>query len=114
MTALIETRGLSRSFGGLRAVADVDFVMQTGEVRAVIGPNGAGKTTFVSLIAGRLPPSSGKIFFKGQDITPRFIQPNGRTDQFAQNSKLFVRARGPGRSAVICQDLLTIHQNGDA
>ncbi len=69
MTALIETRGLSRSFGGLRAVADVDFAMQTGEVRAVIGPNGAGKTTFVSLIAGRLPPSSGHIYFEGQDIT---------------------------------------------
>ncbi len=69
MTALIETRGLSRNFGGLRAVADVDFAMQTGEVRAVIGPNGAGKTTFVSLIAGRLPPSSGHIYFEGQDIT---------------------------------------------
>lgn len=69
MTSLIETRGLSRSFGGLRAVSDVDFAMKSGEVRAVIGPNGAGKTTFVSLIAGRLPPSSGSIFFEGNDIT---------------------------------------------
>lgn len=69
MTSLIETRGLSRSFGGLRAVSDVDFAMKSGEVRAVIGPNGAGKTTFVSLIAGRLPPSSGGIFFEGNDIT---------------------------------------------
>jgi branched-chain amino acid transport system ATP-binding protein len=69
MTALIETRGLSRSFGGLRAVADLNFAMQAGEIRAVIGPNGAGKTTFVSLIAGRLLPSSGKIVFAGQDIT---------------------------------------------
>lgn len=69
MTSLIETRGLSRSFGGLRAVSDVDFAMKSGEVRAVIGPNGAGKTTFVSLIAGSLPPSSGSIFFEGKDIT---------------------------------------------
>ena len=66
---LLETRGLARSFGGLRAVDGVDFQLSTGEVRAVIGPNGAGKTTFVSLISGRLSPDSGRITFKGEDIT---------------------------------------------
>ena len=69
MTALLETRALSRSFGGLKAVSGVDFKLEKGEVRAVIGPNGAGKTTFVSLISGRIAPSSGAILFEGADVT---------------------------------------------
>jgi branched-chain amino acid transport system ATP-binding protein len=69
MTRLLETRGLSRVFGGLRAVDTVDFAVEAGEVRAVIGPNGAGKTTFVSLISGRIRPSDGLIFFNGEEIT---------------------------------------------
>lgn len=69
MTPLLETRNLSRSFGGLKAVSDVNFTVTAGEVRAVIGPNGAGKTTFVSLISGRLAPSSGTVLFEGDDIT---------------------------------------------
>lgn len=69
MTLLLETRGLSKSFGGLQAVRGVDFRVETGEVRAVIGPNGAGKTTFVSLIAGRIAPSDGTIMFEGEDVT---------------------------------------------
>lgn len=69
MTVLLETRNLSRSFGGLKAVAEVDFRLEAGEIRAVIGPNGAGKTTFVSLISGRVVASSGTIFFEGLDIT---------------------------------------------
>jgi branched-chain amino acid transport system ATP-binding protein len=66
---LLATEGLSRHFGGLKAVSDVNFRINPGEIRAVIGPNGAGKTTFVSLIAGRIAPSSGKIVFGGEDIT---------------------------------------------
>jgi branched-chain amino acid transport system ATP-binding protein len=69
MTCLLETSGLSRSFGGLAAVSDVDFSLAPGEVRAVIGPNGAGKTTFVSLISGRLAPGAGSIRFAGEDVT---------------------------------------------
>ena len=65
MTPLIATHGLSRNFGGLKAVSDVDFAILPGEIRALIGPNGAGKTTFVSLIAGRLQPSAGSIAFNG-------------------------------------------------
>ncbi|TIX41096.1 MAG: ATP-binding cassette domain-containing protein, partial [Mesorhizobium sp.] len=56
MMPLLTTRGLSRNFGGLRAVDNVDFALMPGEIRAVIGPNGAGKTTFVSLVSGRIPP----------------------------------------------------------
>jgi branched-chain amino acid transport system ATP-binding protein len=69
MTVLLETRGLSKNFGGLKAVSDVNFAIERGEVRAVIGPNGAGKTTFVSLISGRIAPSAGTILFEGEDVT---------------------------------------------
>ena len=69
MTPLLETRSLSRNFGGLNAVLNVDFALSEGEVRAVIGANGAGKTTFVSLISGRIAPSGGSIFFAGENIT---------------------------------------------
>ncbi len=66
---LLETKGLTKRFGGLTAVDNVNFQVAKGELRAVIGPNGAGKTTFFNLIAGRLPPTQGKIWFKGEDIT---------------------------------------------
>jgi branched-chain amino acid transport system ATP-binding protein len=66
---LLEARGLTRAFGGLRAVEDVDFDLDAGEVHALIGPNGAGKTTFVSLVSGRLLPDAGTIRFDGRDIT---------------------------------------------
>jgi len=66
---LLSTRGLSRSFGGLKAVDAVDFELPAGEIRAIIGPNGAGKTTFVGLICGRVSPSAGRIVFADEDIT---------------------------------------------
>ncbi|TGQ06886.1 ABC transporter ATP-binding protein [Mesorhizobium sp. M2E.F.Ca.ET.219.01.1.1] len=69
MTPLLTTKGLSRNFGGLRAVDGVDFALMPGEIRAVIGPNGAGKTTFVSLLSGRIRPSSGVVVFDGVEIT---------------------------------------------
>ena len=64
-----ETKQLSRNFGGLQAVHFVDFSMEIGQLKSIIGPNGAGKTTLFNLIAGALPPSSGKIVFDGKDIT---------------------------------------------
>ncbi len=69
VTTLLTTEGLSRYFGGLRAVDDVSFSLQEGEIRAIIGPNGAGKTTFVSLICGRVLPTSGRIAFGGREIS---------------------------------------------
>ncbi|MCL6707139.1 ABC transporter ATP-binding protein [Pseudomonas sp. R2.Fl] len=66
---LLSTKGLTRHFGGLKAVNDVDFDIRAGEIRALIGPNGAGKTTFVSLLSGRIAPTSGSIEFLGADIT---------------------------------------------
>jgi branched-chain amino acid transport system ATP-binding protein len=66
---LLDARSLRKSFGGLEAVAGIDFAINEGEVRGLIGPNGAGKTTFVSLLAGRLTPDHGTITFAGEDIT---------------------------------------------
>jgi branched-chain amino acid transport system ATP-binding protein len=66
---LLRTEALSRSFGGVQAVRDVDLELTRGEIRAIIGPNGAGKTTLASMISGRIPPSSGCILFNQRDIT---------------------------------------------
>ena len=69
MTAILETRGLGRAFGALQAVTDLSLDVPPGELRAVIGPNGAGKTTLFHLISGLLPPTSGRVLFRGDDVT---------------------------------------------
>lgn len=66
---VLRTEGLSKHFGGLKAVQDVSLRVKEGTLHSVIGPNGAGKTTLFNLISGRFEPTSGKIFFRGQDIT---------------------------------------------
>lgn len=66
--AILSTEGLTRRFGGLVAVRDVSIALNRGELHAVIGPNGAGKTTLVSLLAGELRPSAGRIVLDGVDI----------------------------------------------
>jgi ABC-type branched-subunit amino acid transport system ATPase component len=68
MTALLETRSLSKNFGALRATRDVSFTLEAGARHALIGPNGAGKTTFINLLTGVLAPSSGDVLFKGRNI----------------------------------------------
>ncbi|UYZ19905.1 ABC transporter ATP-binding protein [Mesobacillus jeotgali] len=65
----LETKNLSKKFGGLTAVNNVDFSIEKGKINAIIGPNGAGKSTFFNLISGFHPPSSGSIILKGLDIT---------------------------------------------
>jgi len=66
---MLEGEGVSKTFGGLAAVWRVDFQVNQGEIVGLIGPNGAGKTTLSNLISGALAPKSGKLRFKGQDIT---------------------------------------------
>ncbi len=66
---LLETRGLAKAFGGVRAVDGVDFALEPGSLRCIIGPNGAGKSTFFKLLLGAIKPDKGKIRFKGQDVT---------------------------------------------
>ncbi|MCM3706496.1 MULTISPECIES: ABC transporter ATP-binding protein [Cytobacillus] len=65
----LETRNLTKRFGGLTAVNNVDFTIEQGKINAIIGPNGAGKSTFFNLLSGFHSPSSGKVLYKGQDIT---------------------------------------------
>jgi branched-chain amino acid transport system ATP-binding protein len=65
---LLRVEGLSRNFGALRAVEDVRFAVQPGEIYAIIGPNGAGKTTCFNLIAGALAASAGSVRFAGTEI----------------------------------------------
>ena len=65
----LETRALSRQFGALAAVQQIDFRLAAGARHALIGPNGAGKTTFVNLLSGALSPSRGRVLLKGSDIT---------------------------------------------
>ncbi len=68
---LLVVENLSRSFGGLKAVQNVDLVVHVGDRHAIIGPNGAGKSTLFNLITGRLKPDSGRVTFGGRDITRR-------------------------------------------
>ena len=67
--AILETRNLSKAFGALAAVDDVSLAIEAGTLHSIIGPNGAGKTTLFNLLTGTYPPSSGRIFFDGRDIT---------------------------------------------
>ncbi|BCS89846.1 ABC transporter ATP-binding protein [Pseudodesulfovibrio sediminis] len=66
---IMETKGLTRRFGGLTAVDNVDMVMKQGELVGLIGPNGAGKSTFFNCLTGFYPPSEGEVKFMGKPIT---------------------------------------------
>jgi ABC-type branched-subunit amino acid transport system ATPase component len=65
----LETQALSRNFGALKAVQNIDFKLEAGARHALIGPNGAGKTTFINLLTGVLPPTQGRVLLAGRDIT---------------------------------------------
>ncbi|MCA6111688.1 ABC transporter ATP-binding protein [Bradyrhizobium cenepequi] len=67
--ALVDVKSVTKRFGGLTAVSDVDLTVNTGEVHCLIGPNGAGKSTLFKLIVGLYPPTKGSIFFDSVDIT---------------------------------------------
>ena len=75
---ILEARNVSLRFGGVRALSDVSFAVDRGELFSVIGPNGAGKTSMLNCISGRYSPSDGQILFKGQDMTR--LTPNHRAE----------------------------------
>jgi branched-chain amino acid transport system ATP-binding protein len=66
---ILSVKGISKTFGGLKALVDVGFDITRGEVYGIIGPNGSGKTTLINCITGFIKPLSGQVLFKGQDIT---------------------------------------------
>ncbi len=67
--AILATEELTKSFGGLKAIDSITLEIEVGKLTSVIGPNGAGKTTLFNLITGMIRPDSGRILFKGEDIT---------------------------------------------
>lgn len=69
MTAILETHAVRKQFGALVAVDDVSIDIEGGSLHSIIGPNGAGKTTLFNVVSGTLQPTSGRVIFKGQDIT---------------------------------------------
>jgi ABC-type branched-subunit amino acid transport system ATPase component len=88
---LLELKNISRTFGGLKAVDDLSFAVHEREIVSIIGPNGAGKTTLFNLISGIYPPSAGKVYFEGSDITglkPHKVVIAGIARTF-QNLRLF-------------------------
>lgn len=88
---ILKTVGLTKRFGGLNAVADVNLEVQPGQIFGLIGPNGAGKTTCFNLITGLLAPTSGKVEFAGRPIAglaPHRITELGMARTF-QNIRLF-------------------------
>jgi branched-chain amino acid transport system ATP-binding protein len=69
MQTILSGVSITKKFGGLMALKDVNFKVKKGEIVGLIGPNGAGKTTLFNLISGMFPPTKGKIYFEGKDIT---------------------------------------------
>ena len=69
-TTLLDVRSLGCRFGGLQAIADLDFSVRDGEIKSIIGPNGAGKTTLFNMISGVTAPSGGQILLSGEPIEP--------------------------------------------
>ena len=67
--ALLQGRGFSKRFGGVKALEDVNLTVEAGSIVGLIGPNGAGKTTLFNILAGAFPPSAGEVLFNGEAIT---------------------------------------------
>ncbi len=78
MTHLLETKNLSVSFGEHQVIKDVNLTVQKGKLISIIGPNGAGKTTLFNLLSGQISPTTGEVYFKGQDITKLSISDRTR------------------------------------
>jgi len=69
LVSFLTVKGLSKSFGGLQAINNVDFDIEEGEIIGLIGPNGSGKTTILNLLTGFLKPNAGTVIYKGENIT---------------------------------------------
>jgi branched-chain amino acid transport system ATP-binding protein len=85
VSVILETRDLNRSFGAVSAARDINVIVNEGETIGIIGANGAGKTTFVNIVTGYVKPTSGHVYFDGQDITqlsPRQVVRAGLTRSF--------------------------------
>jgi ABC-type branched-subunit amino acid transport system ATPase component len=107
---LLEVRGLCKRFGGLTAVAGVDFTVTEGQIKALIGPNGAGKTTILNMISGALAPTAGEVRFEGASL------PAGRPHAVAARgvARTFQLVRLFGDMTVLENVLVGCHRRGRA
>jgi branched-chain amino acid transport system ATP-binding protein len=115
----LSLRGVSKRFGGLAAVRDIDLDIAHGECRALIGPNGAGKTTLFNVIAGDLPPSTGHIHLFDQDVTHmpvhrrvalglrRTYQTSALFDSLTVAENLLLGVTGPGKGHFVLARVAT-------
>ncbi len=90
---ILEVKGLCKSFGGVKAVDQVDLQIGEREISSIIGPNGAGKTTLFNLLTGHLPPDLGEIIFKGEDISkiPSYLISQRKMARSFQRTSIFPR-----------------------
>lgn len=91
MAVLLQTKNVSKYYGGIKAVQNIDMQVEQGEIYGIIGPNGAGKTSFFNVCTGNLTPNTGEIWFNGKNITgkrPAQIATLGIARTF-QNIQLF-------------------------
>jgi branched-chain amino acid transport system ATP-binding protein len=88
---LLDVRGLSKHFGGIKAVEDVTFGIIKGSIISMIGPNGAGKSTFINVVSGIYLPDAGEVHFEGQDVAglPAHIMASKRLSRTFQLEELF-------------------------
>jgi branched-chain amino acid transport system ATP-binding protein len=91
--AILEVQALTKDFGGFRAVSDLSFVVNSGEILGLVGPNGAGKTTTFNMITGFYAPTGGQVFFNDEEVTanpPHELARKGLVRTF-QSTKVFAR-----------------------
>jgi len=90
---ILEARGLSKSFGGIVAAENLDFVLKKGTITALVGPNGAGKTTVFNLLTGAIRPDAGSVWLRGRDITGLTLDGSARVGlvRSFQDVRLFQR-----------------------
>ena len=103
---LLEVQGLTKRFGGLTAVNDVNFTVIERDMMGVIGPNGAGKTTLYNMVSGFLKPTKGRVFYKGENVTnlkPHELTFKGLVRTF-QNNNLF-------QEMTVFKNVLVAHQH---
>jgi ABC-type branched-subunit amino acid transport system ATPase component len=105
---ILGTKSLSKHFGGLMAVSDVDLDVNEGEILGLIGPNGSGKTTLLNLINGLLRPSRGKVIFRGEDVSgfPAYLITRKGIGRTFQQNVLF-------RKRTVWENVLIAHEVND-
>ena len=111
MDYALEVRGVSLRFGGVRALTEVSFGVNDGELFSIIGPNGAGKTSIVNCISGRYKQTEGQLFYRGQDITG--LNTNARPRLVSGHDRRFV-PKGDSAGGGVKLVVAAQHESADA